>query len=140
MEVHSSLLFGRPRHDLVKAEPHHHKPMPASNRQAWVGGIERLFSCQGAPHWLGMGQPSQTLQILCSLISVSALWKDMESQIGLRALLSCLTLLLQPLISALYCLQRGSEFFCFFIGTDIGGMCGVRIARSNDPWGQPGSW
>ncbi|CAL5219354.1 g1170 [Coccomyxa viridis] len=36
--------------------------------------------------------------------------------------------------------KRGSEFFCFFIGTDIGGMCGVRIARSGDPWGQPGSW
>ncbi len=36
--------------------------------------------------------------------------------------------------------QRGSEFYCFFIGTDIGGMCGVRIARSGDPWGQPGSW
>ena len=38
------------------------------------------------------------------------------------------------------CMQRGNEFFCFFIGTDVGGMCGVRIARSTDPWGQPGSW
>ena len=61
-----------------------------------------------------------------------------EDRVG--SVLCCLTLLQQTLMRGLYCLQRGSEFFCFFIGTDIGGMCGVRIARSTDPWGQPGSW
>lgn len=38
------------------------------------------------------------------------------------------------------CMQRSSEYYCFFCGTDKGGMCGVRIARSTDPLGQPGSW
>ena len=68
MEVYSGLLLGGPGHDLVKAESHHHKPMPAPKGQARLGRLQRLLCCQGALH-LGDISPL-VFQALRSLIQL----------------------------------------------------------------------
>lgn len=44
------------------------------------------------------------------------------------------------LVSLCLAVQKGQEYYLFYSGGDVDCMCGVRIAKSGDPLGRPGSW